>query len=266
MILYHGTTEKNLPGILANGLRPQSHPDSKFRGNLSSLIGVTDKSVYLSRTREMAEYYAEEQAKHQSSKPVIVTCNLSDLDINKCYPDDDRLIVIVANTLDIDEEEVLKLKELPADVIDPEIERWRKNIAKSRDYIAYRGTIKVKMQTENLTIDQLLLLVEAAYQEEAGGTVTHDGSKYDLNKLFKLTDKQPKAYFKVKDLEWIIKEDEQDRIDDADLSSPILVTEWKNKWVVLDGFHRLLKAVNEKVEELTGRVVSAEQLEQVKVK
>lgn len=104
------------------------------------------------------------------------------------------------------------------------------------------------------------------YREEKGGTFTHDGQEYDLNALFKLTAREPLAFFKVKDLKWILPHTDIDseRMVKADISAPILVTEYKNKWVVVDGAHRLARAVNDKIEELPGRVVSAEQLESIK--
>lgn len=122
------------------------------------------------------------------------------------------------------------------------------------------------MNDEQLSV-LMKLFEDSPYQEEPGGSVSHDGSKYDLNMLFKATAKQPLAYLKIADLEWILEEgDDEERTEAADLKSPILVTEWKNKWVVLDGFHRLQKAVSKDIEELAGRIVSAEQLEQAKVK
>lgn len=102
------------------------------------------------------------------------------------------------------------------------------------------------------------------YQEEPGSSFTHDSIEYDLNKLLVLTDQSPVAYFLVSDLAWILAETDQSRIDSADLSAPILVTEWENKWVVIDGWHRLQKAVSKRVKVLPGKVVSAEQLRSVK--
>lgn len=106
------------------------------------------------------------------------------------------------------------------------------------------------------------------YHEEKGGSFTHDGDKYDLNALFKLTAKEPLAFFKVKDLKWILPETELDpeRVEKADVSAPILVTEYKHKWVVLDGAHRLARAVKDKLDELPGRFVSVEQLKDIKLK
>ena len=101
------------------------------------------------------------------------------------------------------------------------------------------------------------------YQEEPNSTVTHDGTEYNLNTLFKLVDKDPVAYFNVSDLKWILTED---RTSDADLEAPVLVTIWDHKYVILDGGHRLRKAVKEKVQQLPGRFVSPDQLKKAKIK
>ena len=101
------------------------------------------------------------------------------------------------------------------------------------------------------------------YQEEPTSTVTHDGGKYSLNKLFKMVDADPVAYFNVSDLDWVLKES---RVSDADLNAPMLITVWNHKYVVLDGEHRLRKAIKEKVLQVPGRFVSPDQLEKAKIK
>jgi len=104
------------------------------------------------------------------------------------------------------------------------------------------------------------------YQETKGGSFTHDKQKYDINTVFRLVDKNPVSYFKVADIEWILAEDnDAARVKSADLNAPLLMTIWKRKWVVLDGVHRLQKAIDMEVEYLPGRIVSQEQLEESKV-
>jgi hypothetical protein len=77
-----------------------------------------------------------------------------------------------------------------------------------------------------------------------------------------LTEKQPLVYVKVKDLKWILPKtpEDNDRTTRTNLKAPILITEWNYKWVTVDGFHRVQKAVNENVEELPARIVSSIQL------
>lgn len=146
MKLYHGTTAKAYEQIKIYGvLTPQLTPDSFFRGNLSTLPGITTQQVYLSRTLEMAEYYAEEQATFQHSTPIILTCNFNELNPQLCYPDDDHIIVALANALHIDEAAVTKLKVLPQKLMHDIMNEWRQQILSNTDHIAYRGIIKVEL-------------------------------------------------------------------------------------------------------------------------
>lgn len=85
------------------------------------------------------------------------------------------------------------------------------------------------------------------YQEETGGTFTSDGKEYWLNPLLSVTRNFPIIDMPVSELEWIIeyhKEDGRDfKGEDIDLSSPILIAKYEDKFAVIDGIHRLLKAV-----------------------
>ena len=88
---------------------------------------------------------------------------------------------------------------------------------------------------------------EGLYQEEAGGTFSSDGSTYDINKIFKITQKKEARETPVTDLEWILrftpnKKSDRARTAKADLSAPIIVTRQKGRSVVVDGVHRLKKA------------------------
>lgn len=108
--------------------------------------------------------------------------------------------------------------------------------------------------------------ITEVYQEEPGGSVTHDGARYDLNKLLQAADGSPIAYFKVSDLEWVLTElSDKERVQQADLNAPLLVTEWHGRWVILDGEHRLRKALKEKTIFLPGKVVDAEELEAARI-
>jgi hypothetical protein len=104
------------------------------------------------------------------------------------------------------------------------------------------------------------------YQETPGDSFTHDGVKYDINKVFKAVDKDPVVYFNVADLEWMLDEaSDEERTVDADLTAPILCALWKHKWAVIDGFHRLQKAHAEKVKQLPGKVVMQDVLSKYKL-
>ncbi len=80
------------------------------------------------------------------------------------------------------------------------------------------------------------------YQEEPGRYITHDGADYWLNPILRLADNAAVEEINVADLRWIIT-DPTEASAYADISKPILVTKWKGKLVVIDGYHRLLKSV-----------------------
>ena len=106
------------------------------------------------------------------------------------------------------------------------------------------------------------------YQEEPGGTFTNDGKDYDLNKVLADVDDLPKVLFFVKDLEWVLKYDTPDpgRVGEANTSAPILVAYYEgDKFVVVDGLHRLAKAIEKKIRFLIGRLVPADILEKDEV-
>jgi len=102
-------------------------------------------------------------------------------------------------------------------------------------------------------------------------TFTHDYNDYDLTLLNRIIKENSVKKFKVKDLTWIFKyddpdEDHPERVKTAALAVPIIVTEWEDKLVVLDGLHRLKKAVNQGLESIEGRMVSKSQLKEALVK
>lgn len=114
------------------------------------------------------------------------------------------------------------------------------------------------------------------YQEEPGGTFTNDGREYDLNKVLADVDDFPKVLFFTQDLKWLLDSDESDatvnfdradirRIEQADLSTPILVAYYGSRFVVVDGLHRLIKAVRGKKRFMRGVLVPTEVLDRDEV-
>ena len=95
------------------------------------------------------------------------------------------------------------------------------------------------------------------YREGANSTFTHDGKEYSVDKVLKAVEKQTPANKKIADLEWIIQHgtpDEQ-RVKNADPSVPIIVTPYKNSYAVVDGYHRLVKAKQMKLEEIPTKTI-----------
>ena len=117
----------------------------------------------------------------------------------------------------------------------------------------------------------MLNYIEFINEKIMTNTFTHEGSDYNLYKLNGLVRKNKIQSFPVKDLVWIFKyddptKDHPERIGTANINVPILVTKTKDGLVVLDGLHRLAKAVLQDIKELKGKLVNKEDLEKVKVK
>jgi hypothetical protein len=118
------------------------------------------------------------------------------------------------------------------------------------------------------------------YQEEADSTFTHNGAEYSLNRLLSITEAAPIEMVPVNQLAWVLAYDspEQARVDRADTTAPILVTFMQEptvvsvgrgkvtitvpqgQKVVLDGLHRLARAMQDGIQVLPARMVTPAQL------
>jgi hypothetical protein len=90
------------------------------------------------------------------------------------------------------------------------------------------------------------------YQEEKGSTFSHDGIEYDVNAIFDIENDLPLYEIDVNDLSWVLEYDTPDRnrVRAADDSVPILITIWEKKLTVLDGLHRLARAIKDDLSTL----------------
>jgi len=107
------------------------------------------------------------------------------------------------------------------------------------------------------------MLLSELYQEQSDSTFTHDGKEYSINRLLRTVDRNEDRTFKVSDLDWIIDDSvdvDERRVKRADTSKPILVVSWEGKLVVVDGFHRLVKAKRKGDTEMVGKKVTQKQL------
>jgi hypothetical protein len=122
------------------------------------------------------------------------------------------------------------------------------------------------------------------YQENEDDSFTHDGKKYNLNALFRLTYLRDINHIKLSELAWILEYTQHlnkkneivcnscrkgpsgwhiERVSKADITKPILVIKDNSKWVVLDGVHRLEQALNNGITELPAIIVTEEDLKRV---
>jgi len=86
MLLYHGTTDKFLPRILANGIQPRKL--SKTKGNFAHTIQSASDRVYL--TDAYAPYFADIAAAEHGGNPIVFAIDTNKIS-NLIVPDEDAL-------------------------------------------------------------------------------------------------------------------------------------------------------------------------------
>ena len=91
---------------------------------------------------------------------------------------------------------------------------------------------------------------------EKNSTFSHDGNEYDLNGIFDFIETTPTIKLPISDLDWVLKYTKiyKKRIDKVILKHPIIVTKWKNKWVVIDGVHRLTRLKRKGIENVDVKI------------
>lgn len=109
--------------------------------------------------------------------------------------------------------------------------------------------------------------MSTGYREGPDDTFEANGVFYNLNRIFELVEHEPIQYIEVSKLAWVLEHAKGDpsRVEKADLEAPILVTRWQGKELVVDGLHRLTKAVQEHIAKLPYRRVSPFVMQQAKV-
>lgn len=100
-------------------------------------------------------------------------------------------------------------------------------------------------------------------------TFTHDGIEYDLDIVWHATRELPSYPFKLSELKWLVDE----CIEDPDharrypnMSKPILVVMWNGRICCIDGYHRIVNALEMNWEELRGRWVPDAVMEKARLK
>ena len=106
------------------------------------------------------------------------------------------------------------------------------------------------------------------YSEGVTSTVTHNGNEYKLDTLFRITASRSVISIPVSKLKWVMEYTKTyaSRVDAADLKIPILVYEDKRYGLtVLDGAHRLAKAIKNNQFALPAIMVTDEDLLKSKI-
>ena len=105
------------------------------------------------------------------------------------------------------------------------------------------------------------------YFDSEEDTVTHNGEIYSMKKIFDIVKYKTIYNVPIKKLDWILPFTtvSEDRVVTANLDTPLIITMSDDKWVTIDGAHRLTKAVRESVKKIRGRVISKEELDSCKL-
>lgn len=93
---------------------------------------------------------------------------------------------------------------------------------------------------------------------EYKSTFTHNDISYDINTIFEISENYPVVDLEIKDLQWILEFTDiyQHRLEKADYTIPILVSILEGQFVVIDGVHRLKRAIDDKLEQIPSKLIS----------
>lgn len=98
------------------------------------------------------------------------------------------------------------------------------------------------------------------YSEGPMSLVTHNGILYKLDYMFELSADLPVTLIPLDDLRWQVQNLQADeaRVNKTDIKVPIIVTPQNGQYIILDGTHRVLKALKAGEKSVPARVVFAD--------
>jgi len=100
------------------------------------------------------------------------------------------------------------------------------------------------------------------YREGPNSTFTHDGKTGTVDSLLDATKNVTPILTSVSDLSWILPYTtiDQRRVERADVSVPVIATKYRGKLAVIDGGHRLAKAVRDNLKSLPVKMLPEQTL------
>lgn len=109
--------------------------------------------------------------------------------------------------------------------------------------------------------------IAGVYREGGESVFSSGGRRYRLDDILAQVEADPVRPFEVAALRWLLEvvRLDEDRVAAADVMAPVLVTEEAGRWLVVDGLHRLARAVSVGLEMLPGRYVAPEVLDKVRL-
>ncbi len=129
------------------------------------------------------------------------------------------------------------------------------------------GSNKTELKASVLDYLSRQGVAEGSYKE--GGSITHDGVEYDFDKVLAMAETKPTKQCSVSKLAWVLAYDEPDttRLKNADISVPVVITKSNNgKLTVIDGLHRLAKAVDSNIKSLPVKYITSGELQSARLK
>ena len=125
------------------------------------------------------------------------------------------------------------------------------------------------IQNKKVLIERVLKYLNE-YQEEKNSTFKDNGTLYNLNKVFDIVENTSSKRVNIHKLEWIIPNHipklDIKRAKSVDTSIPLIVVETKEGLLIVDGYHRLLKAREKGLTYLPVKYITREMLETTRVK
>lgn len=113
---------------------------------------------------------------------------------------------------------------------------------------------------------KLSQLVSEEYSEGKGSTFTHQGKCFLVDDLLALAKSKSTIDFDLAKLQWMTDQpSDADRVANANTNIPVIVIEYEpNKWVTLDGFHRVCKAIAGGSPTIAAKIVTERDLDTLK--
>lgn len=101
-------------------------------------------------------------------------------------------------------------------------------------------------------------LAPSGYSEGPMSLVTHNGILYKLDRIFELSVDLPVTMLPLEDLKWMLNVPglvDDERMKKADSKVPIIVTPQNGQYVIIDGMHRVMKAMKAGEKAIGARVI-----------
>lgn len=105
------------------------------------------------------------------------------------------------------------------------------------------------------------------YKEGPSSTFTHNKVTYSVDAAIERSKDTPVKKVAIAKLKWILKytKPEKDRVKKADITVPILIAHYGKRLAVVDGLHRLVKAIEDGEEYLPTKLLTKADLAAIKI-